>query len=144
KRIPRSEMRTLFTAEMSELRDDLIAIAEHVNTAISKASDALLTADLALAQEVIAADAQLDDVGASVAGGCVMLHPQHQRVGKDLRTNRASLRNSATLERMGGLARRIAEAARPAHPRCAVRAGIREAVARISAAAWRGRSEARH
>ncbi len=134
-------MRTLFTAEMSELRDDLIAMAEHVNTAISKASDALLTEDLALAQEVIAADAQLDDIEETVDERCVMLIAQQQPVGLDLRTIVASLRISAALERMGDLAQHIAEAARRAYPESAVPAEIRETVEGMAAAAKRAASE---
>src|SRR5690554_6513118 len=97
-------MRTLFTAEMSELADDLAAMARHVSTAIDRASEALLTRNVELAQKVIAEDQKLDDLEETVDTRCVLLIAQQQPVGLDLRTIVVSLRISAGLERMGDLA----------------------------------------
>lgn len=109
-------MRTLFTAEMSELADDLAAMARHVSTAIDQAGEALLTKNVEIAQRVIADDAKLDDIEGTVDERCVLLIAQQQPVGLDLRTIIVSLRISAALERMGDLAQHIAEAARRAYP----------------------------
>ena len=128
-------MRTIFTAEMSELRDDLIAMSQLVAKAISDASDALLTENIELAQSVIAADAKLDDLEETVDERCVLLIAQQQPVGLDLRTIIASLRISASLERMGDLAQHIAESARRAYPESAVPVGHREIVEGMAAAA---------
>lgn len=128
-------MRTIFTAEMSELRDDLIAMSQLVAKAISDASDALLTENIELAQSVIAADAKLDDLEETVDERCVLLIAQQQPVGLDLRTIIASLRISASLERMGDLAQHIAESARRAYPGSAVPVGHREIVEGMAAAA---------
>jgi phosphate transport system protein len=128
-------MRTLFTAEMSELRDDLVAMSQHVQTAITGACDALLTEDLALAQSVIAEDAKLDDLEEVVDERCVLLIAQQQPVGLDLRTIIAALRISAGLERMGDLAQHIAEAARRSYPESAVPASHRAIVEGMAAAA---------
>ncbi|WNM27847.1 phosphate signaling complex protein PhoU [Demequina capsici] len=113
-------MRTLFTAEMSELADDLIAMGRHVETAINRANEALLTANVELAQSVIADDARLDDIEETVDERCVLLIAQQQPVGLDLRTIISALRISAALERMGDLAQHIAEAARRAYPESAI------------------------
>lgn len=113
-------MRTLFTAEMSELADDLATMAKHVSTAIDRATEALLTQNVELAQAVIADDAKLDDVEETVDERCVLLIAQQQPVGLDLRTIIASLRISAGLERMGDLAQHVAEAARRAYPESAI------------------------
>lgn len=113
-------MRTLFTAEMSELADDLVTMAKHVESAITRASDALLTKNIELAQQVIADDAKLDDLEETVDERCILLIAQQQPVGLDLRTIVASLRISASLERMGDLAQHIAENARRAYPDSAV------------------------
>ena len=128
-------MRTLFTAEMSELRDDLVAMSRLVLTAISDGSDALLTEDIALAQSVIANDSKLDDLEETVDERCVMLIAQQQPVGLDLRTIIASLRISAALERMGDLAQHIAESARRAYPESAIPTTHREIVEGMGAAA---------
>jgi phosphate transport system protein len=109
-------MRTLFTAEMSELADDLAAMARHVSTAIDQAGEALLTKNVELAQQVIANDAKLDDIEGTVDERCVLLIAQQQPVALDLRTIIVSLRISAALERMGDLAQHLAEAARRAYP----------------------------
>jgi phosphate transport system protein len=128
-------MRTLFTAEMSELRDDLVAMSQLVHTAITNASAALLTSDIELAQSVIAADATLDDLEETVDERCVLLIAQQQPVGLDLRTIVASLRISASLDRMGDLAQHIAEAARRAYPESAVPSTHRNIVEGMGAAA---------
>lgn len=113
-------MRTLFTAELSELKDDLTSMASHVSTAIDRAGEALLTRNVELAQQVIADDAKLDELEATVDERCVLLIAQQQPVGLDLRTIVVGLRISAGLERMGDLAQHIAEAARRAYPESAV------------------------
>jgi len=119
-------MRTLFTAELSELADDLIAMSQHVESAINRAAEALLTENAELAQAVIADDAKLDDLEQTVDERCVLLIAQQQPVGLDLRTLVTSLRISAGLERMGDLAQHIAEAARRAYPDSAIPASHRE------------------
>ncbi len=128
-------MRTLFTAEMSELSDDLVTMSKLVLTAITDASDALLTENIELAQSVIANDAKLDDLEETVDERCVLLIAQQQPVGLDLRTIVASLRISAALERMGDLAQHIAESARRAYPGSAIPATHREIVEGMGAAA---------
>src|SRR5690606_31031356 len=119
----RRTMRTLFTAEMSELADDLTTMAKHVESAITRASDALLNQNVELAQQVIADDAKLDDLEETVDERCALPIAPQQPVGLDLRTIIASLRISASLERMGDLAQHIAETARRAYPAYAVPAG---------------------
>ena len=128
-------MRTIFTAEMSELRDDLVAMSELVLVAITNGSDALLNADIELAQSVIAADAKLDDLEETVDERCVLLIAQQQPVGLDLRTIIASLRISAALERMGDLSQHIAEAARRTYPESAIPTTHRDTVEGMAAAA---------
>lgn len=113
-------MRTLFTAEMSELAGDLAAMARHVSVAIDRAGEALLTQNADLAQQVIAEDLALDSIEETVDERCVLLIAQQQPVGLDLRTIIASLRISAALERMGDLAQHIAEFARRAYPDSAI------------------------
>src|SRR6187551_3054046 len=134
-------MRTLFTAEMSELRDDLVAMSRLVLVAITDGSDALLTQDIDLAQSVIAADSKLDDLEETVDERCVLLIAQQQPVGLDLRTIIASLRISAGLERMGDLAKHVAEAARRAYPDSAIPDSHREIFEGMATAAKQAAAE---
>lgn len=119
-------MRTLFTAEMSELADDLATMARHVSEAIDKAGTALLERDVEAAQHVIANDSLLDSLEETIDERCVLLIAQQQPVGLDLRTIIVSLRISAGLERMGDLAQHIAEAGRRAYPEAAIPDSHRE------------------
>lgn len=128
-------MRTIFTAEMSDLKDDLVSLSELVLVAITDASDALLNEDVEKAQSVIANDVKLDDLEETVDERCVLLIAQQQPVGLDLRTIIAALRISAGLERMGDLAQHIAESARRAYPGSAVPPTHREIVEGMAAAA---------
>lgn len=134
-------MRTLFTAELSELAEDLIAMSQHVDSAITRAAEALLTENVELAQTVIADDAKLDDLERIVDERCVMLIAQQQPVGLDLRTLVTSLRISAGLERMGDLAQHIAEAARRAYPGSATPDSHREIFEAMCVAAKQTSSE---
>ncbi|MDE0573695.1 phosphate signaling complex protein PhoU [Demequina sp. B12] len=134
-------MRTLFTAEMSELADDLIQMSRHVESAITRASEALLTQNVDLAQKVIADDAKLDELEATVDERCVLLIAQQQPVGLDLRTIISSLRISASLERMGDLAQHIAESARRAYPESAIPEGHLEIITGMTEAAKRAAGE---
>jgi phosphate transport system protein len=134
-------MRTLFTAELSELADDLIAMGHHVESGITRAAEALLTQNVELAQEVIADDAKLDELEEIVDERCVLLIAQQQPVGLDLRTLVTSLRISAGLERMGDLAQHIAEAARRAYPESALPDSHREIFEGMCVAAKQAASE---
>ncbi len=134
-------MRTLFTAEMSELADDLASMAQQVSIAIDRATEALLTANVELAQQVIADDAKLDDLEETVDERCVLLIAKQQPVGLDLRTIIASLRISASLERMGDLAKHVAEHARRAYPESAIPDSHREVIEGMCVAARKAAAE---
>ena len=128
-------MRTIFTAEMSQLADDLVEMAEHVRSAIHSATKALAEKDLDLAQTVIADDVKLDALEHKVDERCVLLIAKQQPVGTDLRTLVTSLRISAGLERMGDLAQHVAESARRAYPNSPVPASHRDVIKQMSEAA---------
>ena len=87
-----------------------------VETAIASAGTALLTGDLSLAESVIADDHTIDAMERDLDERCVLLIAQQQPVARDLRVIVAGLRMSASLERMGDLARHIAEIARLRYP----------------------------
>ena len=113
-------MREIFDAELKAVGDDLEAMAHRVEHAIASAGQALATSDLALAETVIADDLAIDQLERQLDERCIHLLAQQQPVATDLRVVVSALRMSATLERMGDLARHIAEIARGRYPRVAV------------------------
>jgi len=113
-------MRDIFEAELTQLGEDLAAMSRLVEHAITSAGTALLTADLALAESVIVDDAAIDALEADIDERCVQLLAQQAPVATDLRVVVTSLRISASLERMGDLARHVAQVARGRYPLTAV------------------------
>jgi phosphate transport system protein len=130
-------MRQLFTAELEALGQDLVAMSRLVGTAIDDAGTALLTADLALAEQVIEADHAIDAMEKDLDERCVLLIAQQQPVASDLRTIVAALRMSASLERMGDLARHLAEIARLRYPSPTVPAPLHDLFRRLHEGAVR-------
>lgn len=113
-------MREIFDAELKQVQDDLVAMSRRVEHAITAAGEALLHQDLALAESVIADDLAIDALERDLDERCVLLLAQQQPVATDLRVVVSALRMSATLERMGDLARHVAQVARGRYPRAAV------------------------
>ncbi|MFE6971226.1 phosphate signaling complex protein PhoU [Isoptericola sp. NPDC057653] len=128
-------MREIFEAELRQVGDDLIEMSRLVESAIRRAGDALLEADHQLAQEVIASDHAIDRLEAELDERCVYLLAQQQPVATDLRVVISALRISATLERMGDLARHVAEIARGRYPAQAVPGPARETFVKMHGAA---------
>lgn len=113
-------MREIFDAELTQLGDDLVAMARQVEAAIESAGRALLTADLPLAESVIADDLAIDAMNSELDERCVTLLARQQPVATDLRVIVSGLRIASTLERMGDLARHVAQVARRCYPERAV------------------------
>lgn len=113
-------MRDIFDAELTQLGEDLVAMSARVERAVTNAGVALLTADLPLAESVIADDLGIDAMERDLDERCVLLLAQQQPVATDLRIVVSALRMSASLERMGDLARHVAQVARGRYPRHAV------------------------
>ncbi|EFA22703.1 phosphate signaling complex protein PhoU [Bifidobacterium gallicum] len=109
-------MRVLFNEELKAVADDLDHLVRNVRDAIHDAGRALLQQDLDVAQQVIDMDVETDTLSASVVDQCVRLLARQNPVATDLRVIVATLRLAITFERMGDLARHIAEAARRTYP----------------------------
>ncbi|GAB2970485.1 MAG TPA: phosphate signaling complex protein PhoU [Actinotalea caeni] len=131
-------MRAIFDQELEQIGDDLLRMSRHVADAIRDASEALRTADLELAQRVIDADAKVDELERELDERCVLLLARQQPVATDLRTIVSALRISASIERMGDLARHIAQVVRLRYPEPAVPAsaqrlfdGLAEAAVKV-------------
>lgn len=131
-------MRAIFDQELEQIGDDLLRMSRHVADAIRDASEALRTADLELAERVIDADAKVDELERELDERCVLLLARQQPVATDLRTIVSALRISASIERMGDLARHIAQVVRLRYPEPAVPAsaqrlfdGLAEAAVKV-------------
>jgi phosphate transport system protein len=128
-------MREIFEAELQQLGDGLVDMSRLVESAISRAGAALLEADHQLAQDVIASDHEIDKLERELDERCVHLLAQQAPVATDLRIVISALRISATLERMGDLARHVAEVARGRYPAQAVAPAARETFEKMHEAA---------
>jgi len=117
-------MREQFQEELDAVSSTLVDMAGLVKTAMQNATTALLTADLALAEKVIADDLIIDEIQHELDAKTINLIARQSPVASDLRVLVTSLRMSADLERMGDMAHHIAKLARMRHPATAVPAEI--------------------
>ena len=119
-------MRVIFDEELKAVADDLDRMVQDVRKAINGAGDALLKQDVEAAQSVIDGDIEIDALESSVIDQCIRLLAKQNPVATDLRVVVSTLRLAATFERMGDLAKHIAEAARRIYPEPALPAEATE------------------
>ncbi len=117
-------MRDAFHEELDAIQDTLVTMGEMVSTAMSRSSEALLNADVKLAEQVISDDEKLDTIQHDLEARSINLMARQQPVAQDLRILVTSLRMSADLERMGDLCHHIAKLARMRYPEVAVPAEL--------------------
>jgi phosphate transport system protein len=113
-------IRSAFQDELDNVSQSLVDLTNMVSESIVKSSKALLTADLKLAEEVIATDAKIDDYQHDLDTRIIDIIARQQPVASDLRALITALRMSADLERMGDLSHHIAKVARLRHPNNAI------------------------
>jgi phosphate transport system protein len=130
-------MRDAYHEELAALTDALVEMTRLVGSAISRASTALLDADLPLAESVIHADDEVDALRDDLDRRAMDLLARQQPVASDLRMIVTSLKMSADLERMGDLARHVARAARRRYPDSAVPAPLRATIVEMGQVAER-------
>ncbi len=117
-------MRDAFHDDLDKITDQLVEMTRLAGSAMSRATTALLDADVHLAESVIAADDQLDAIRSELDALSIDLLARQQPVATDLRIVVTSMRMSSDLERMGDLARHIAKVARLRYPDRAVPAAL--------------------
>ena len=120
-------MRDSYREELDDINHCLVEMANSVGSAMSTATTALLDADVALADLVIAGDAEIDHTRESIEQRCFTLLARQQPVAGDLRTITTAMRIVSDLERMGDLAEHIAKLARMRFPDHAVPQEVRPA-----------------
>ena len=109
-------MREAYHVELEQLADELAGMCSMVGDAMELATQALLEADLGLAEQVIGDDTKVDEARSSCEEHAYALLALQAPVATDLRTVLAAIHAAESLERMGDLALHVAKAARRRHP----------------------------
>ena len=113
-------IRSVFQDELDNVSQSLVDLTAMVSTAMTKATTAILSCDLKLAEEVIATDVKIDDYQHETDSRIIDIIARQQPVASDLRALVTALRMGSDLERMGDLAHHVAKVARLRHPNAAV------------------------
>lgn len=128
-------MRDAFHEDLDRISDQLVEMTKLVGTAMSRATRALLTADLSTAESVIAADDDIDTLRRQVDDLAVDLLARQQPVATDLRMVVTAMHMASDIERMGDLARHIAKVARMRYPENAVPESLRPVIEEMESVA---------
>jgi phosphate transport system protein len=124
-------MREQFHGELRRLGDLLAGMSETAARQMKLATTALLTSDLGISEQVLAEDEALDadrDLCEEYAQRLLALQAP---VAGDLRTIISAIHCAERIERMGDLARHIAELTRRMHPGAVVPTPLRESFAEL-------------
>lgn len=121
-------MRDAYHDDLDAISDSMVEMTNLVGSAMSRATTALLDADLQMAETVITADEHVDELYRDVEKRAFDLLARQQPVASDLRVIVTSLRMVADLERMGDLALHVAKIARRRYPGSAVPPELRSTI----------------
>ncbi|MBA3265000.1 MAG: phosphate signaling complex protein PhoU [Nocardioidaceae bacterium] len=113
-------MRDQYRQQLDSVLTELVQMTDEVRAALSQATTALLTANAALAEEVISGDLAIDESRERIEDDSFDILARQSPVAGDLRMLVASLRMVADLERMGDLSVHVAKVARLRYPTSAV------------------------
>jgi phosphate transport system protein len=109
-------MRDAYHGDLAAISDQLVEMTRLTGSAISRATTALLDADLELAETIIEQDRAVDKLRDELDEKAFEILARQQPVATELRIVVTSLRMSADLERMGDLALHVAKVARMRYP----------------------------
>jgi phosphate transport system protein len=124
-------MRHAFHEDLDKISDQLVEMTRLVGSAMSRATTALLDADIQLADTVIAGDKTIDAMREQIDSLAIDLLARQNPVATDLRIIVTGMRMSSDLERMGDLARHIAKVARLRYPDSAIPAEVRSEIVQM-------------
>jgi phosphate transport system protein len=125
-------MREAFHDQLDAIFTDLAVICGQVEVAVRRATEALLTGDAAVAEQVISADDAIDANRERIEDNAFALLSLQQPVAGDLRMIVSALRMVSELERMGDLSVHVAKIARLRVPNVAVPDEIRPTLERMA------------
>lgn len=128
-------MRDAFHEQLQHIVDVLVEMSARIDVAVADATRALLEADVETAEQVIAADVEIDRLQGRVEEQIFEQIARQQPVAGDLRVLVVALRMVADLERMGDLAQHVAKVARLRYPDHAIPAELRPTIEEMASAA---------
>src|SRR3978361_1026716 len=109
-------MRTAYQEQLASLTDQLGEMCGLAGAAMERATQALLQADLVLAEQVITDHDQIAAMSAKAEESAFVLLALQAPVAGDLRAIVGSIQIVADVDRMGALALHVAKIARRRHP----------------------------
>jgi phosphate transport system protein len=130
-------VREAFHEELESINESLVEMANLVASAMSRATTALLDADLQLAEDVISGDETVDLLRSEIEERAFDVMARQQPVASDLRLMVTTLYVVADLERMGDLALHVAKVARRRYPGRAVPPELRSTLLEMGQVAQR-------
>ena len=128
-------MRTAYHEQLDALTDQLGEMCGLAGAAMERATQALLDADLAVAEQVIADHEHIVALSKKTEAHAIKLLALQQPVAGDLRSIVGSIHVSADIERMGALAVHVAKLSRLRHPECALPEDVRASFGEMGARA---------
>jgi phosphate transport system protein len=128
-------IRSVFQEELDGVSQSLVDLTTMVADSMHKATDALINANLALAEEVISSDEKIDNYQHDLDSRIIDIIARQQPVATDLRALVTALRMSADLERMGDLAHHVAKVSRLRHPNSAVPNDLKSTISQMGVVA---------
>ena len=124
-------MRDIYHDELDDIGKKVIEMTNMVAVAMDRATQALLDANLNLAEQVMANDKRIDALRTELEERCFQLIAQQQPVATDLRVLITTIHLAADLERMGDLADHVAKIARLRFPDAAVPEEARDIISQM-------------
>jgi len=118
-------MRTAYQEQLAGLTEQLGQMCGLAGAAMERATQALLNADLALAEQVITDHEQITAMSARAEETAFVLLALQAPVAGDLRAIVSSLQIAADIDRMGALALHVAKITRRRHPQHALPEEVR-------------------
>lgn len=125
-------MRDIYHDELDEVGKRVLTMTRSITVAMEQASQALLDADLVLAEQVMADDSRVDAMRTELEDRCFQLLAQQQPVATDLRVVISTIHLASDLERMGDLAIHIAKIARLRYPERAVPPEAKDVISQMA------------
>lgn len=124
-------MRETFHGELEQLRESLGEMCTLAATAMRHATEALLSADLVTAEQVLSADDELDQRRDECEERARQMLALQAPKASDLRLVLSAVYCADRIERMGDLAEHIASATRRVHPTHVVPPELRDTFAKL-------------
>src|ERR1700759_4254344 len=124
-------MRDIYHDELDDIGKRVLEMTHLVAVAMERGTQALLDANLVLAEQVIDDDRRIDAVRTDLEDRTFQLIAQQQPVATDLRVLISTIHLAADLERMGDLAHHVAKIARLRYPEVAVPPEARDIISQM-------------